>query len=562
MPKMLKTRINIIEQSRQGVSDRKVLKYDEGYVIQDPKDLITKEFFDSSVPDISAFNELIPAHASSLQGLSLDVYNNTTTLYTGYLSQDGGATYESGYGAGSSVSYVIKDADFILSTPTPATAINYGDKGVLRLVINNTEVDSVNIGSLFNSANKYGSQTYTPLTTPNGKITVVSVDKYNGYSGNQKVVVRMNLTMNDFVKGYNYITLKHTDLPNSGTQVSSNFKVFFDTSLNNPVLNSVVLSVGSNNNPKYLSGVKYLSTNDYINLSASGSYVFDNTYVQNVVSFSGLSGVANGTVAYNDSSLVGVTNPPTVGNPFNLTNKQLQLTVANKCTNAPLVSMTPADPFGTYAVKQNAATKMLISTFGQTSTATQEYFDNETYRLPLTTDLTNKNVTVTNQWDSTIPLVNGNAQQYIITDNDHGLVYPNTDFTQYVPVNVANYTSFSGNQQYLRAFVSPVSKTNITLTLVGVGAGIDVVGSGDVNVQIQLPTQTGLLDCAKPYSSIAGVVNDGSGALSGSITYSGGNATINVTFGGKATFDSNNLMFILITLKNSNRSIKAVNTNW
>ena len=109
----------------------------------------------------------------------------------------------------------------------------------------------------------------------------------------------------------------------------------------------------------------------------------------------------------------------------------------------------------------------------------------------------------------------------------------------------------------MRCFLSSVSKTSVALQLDGVTAGIGALGTSDINVEIKLPSQTGWLDAAKAYSPGVGVSADGSGCLNGAITY-GANATINITFGGKATYDSSNRMYVRITLRNSNRVINKI----
>jgi hypothetical protein len=557
----LGTKIDVVKQTRQGVVETHTIRYDDGYEITHPNDLITREFIDPHLALLEILPELIPAPADSLSAKALSLYNNTTTLYSGYLSQDATASFKSSSPAGSSVSFIVKDGTFDLQTPTPASAINYGDKGVLRLFVNGIEKDSFNLASNFDITLKSSDQVYTPKDSGLSKLTITSVGKYNNFSANQKVVALIHIQNTDLVKGYNFIELKHTDLP-VVDQISNKYEVFFDTSTNTPSLSTATLSVGSNTNPKYLSGVKYLSTNDVINLSASGSYIFDNTYVASPVSFAGLVGGSNDSVAFNDSNLSGVTNPPTVGNPFNLGNKPIVLNVGNKCTKAPSIVLTPSDPFGVYPTKTTSTANILISTFANTSTDQQEYFDDETRRLPLSFNIRDKAASIINQWNSQTVLTNGNSQQFIIVDNDHGLMYPNTDFTVFEPSNTANYTAFSGDQKYLRAFVSTSSKSSIQITLVGVTSGIGMVGSGNINVQFILPSRTGLLDCIKPYASAIGVANDGDGALAGNVAYSGGNATFTVTFGGNVTNDSNMRGYILITLRNSSSSIKAITTNW
>lgn len=95
--------------------------------------------------------------------------------------------------------------------------------------------------------------------------------------------------------------------------------------------------------------------------------------------------------------------------------------------------------------------------------------------------------------------------------------------------------------------------------------GIGTVGTGDINIEVKLPTSTAWLDYAKIYNSTLGVSTDGCGCLSGSISYisASNTAAFNVTFGGKTSSTSNKILFMRITLNNTNRTIKKINClNW
>lgn len=556
----LATRINLLKQSRQGVEERKVLTYEDGYTIEQPKDLITKEYVDPALEMIDLLSELIPKPALSLDGQPLSIYNNTTIRFTGYLSADTSSNFKPTQLAGSLVTYIINDGTFDLELTNSSTCMNYGDVGTLELYVNNVLRDSFELGANFINAERAGVQSWTPKSSAYSKIEVTYVGKYNNFSANQRANVILHLNNSDLRKGYNFIELRHINLPEAN-QISEKFEVFYDTSVNNPTLSPPTLTVASNTNPKWLSGIRFLGLNDTINISMTGNHIYANTFVDTPVAITNIPASSNVNIAYNDSNLIGLSNPPSMNSPFNLVNKTITLNVANKCTVSPLITCTPKDVFGSYTPVTNNPLKMLISTFADTSTFTNEYFDTEKYRLPLTHDL-NLLTAPINTWDSTLPLTNGNAQQYVIVENDHGLVYPSIDFTSYLPIQSASYAGFFGDQKYLRAFVSPTSKSNIQIILEGVTAGIGTVGTGAVNVQIKLPTQTALLDAAKPYDSTVGVLQNGNGALTGAISYVGGNAIINITFGGRVTYDSSMLLYVLITLRNNTQTIKSIKTNW
>lgn len=552
------TLLDLIKQSRQGQDDTKVLRYEDGYTITHNNDLITKGYI-AGIEKL--VKELIPPPANTLNGLGLTLYNNSTTFFNGYLASDPSGVYKSTEPAGSLISRIVSDGTFSVDTMNPEIAFQYGDKGTLELLVNGVVKDTYNLSTNFNTALMDGNQTYTPATSSAGKITVLSVGKFGTYSKNQKATARLNLVPSDLSRGYNNIQLRHTgmDVPD---QLSASFEIFFDASTNIPSVGIVNLSIDSNNFPKYLSGVKFLGLNDSLKTSYTAQYVFANTYVASPTTLSGLSGANNIDIAVTDTAVIGVSTPPHINNVFTVSNKILPLSVANKCTENAILTITPKDPFGSYTPVSSASNNILVSTFSNRSTNTQEYFDDEVYRLPLTWNLNDKSSVLTNNWNSRTLLENGNAQQFIVVNDDHGLMYPEKNFSIYLPSQSANYTSFTGDQKYLRAFISPGSKSNIQFILEGVTSGIGSIGSGDINIQIKLPSQSGLLDCAKPYDSSAGVATDGNGCLQGSISYTSGIAYVNVTFGGKVTFDSNNILYVLITLRNKNQSIRRLGTNW
>lgn len=518
-----------------------------------------------SIDEILA--ELAPANAGTLEAQVLAIYNSTTQKYTGNLSA-GNTNYKGGNGAGSSVAYIIKDGTFTLETPNTTTAINYGDQGVLRLYINGSQVDTFDLGSAFNESNRNGNQTYPPATSTNGFITIISVGKYNGFKKWQKVVSRLNFAGVDLRQGYNYFTLVH-DLATD--QTSATFDVFYDTdSGSDPSLGTPSLTIGTINSTKYLSGVRYVSLTDTLLLSVTGSYLFNNVYLaSNPISYASLTGVSSGNISVTDGTVTGLSDPPAVGETMTVENKILTLTTASQVTNNARITCTPRDPYGTYAAVQSAVQNLLISTYADgvsgLSDDKNEHFSDEYYRLGTSFDFTSTSAAYTNQWTSSDALSNGNAQFYVnSTGSAHALVYPALNFSSgYLPTNTANYSSFSGNQVFQRAFISPSNKTGVTIQLNGVAAGIGQLGASDINVEIKLPSQTGWLDCAKPYDSGTGVASDGNGCLNGSISYTGGNAAMTLTFGGKTTGDSGSRIYIRVTLRNANRTITRIScTDW
>ena len=557
---MLGTLFDLIRQSRQGIVDNKVLRYDADRQITHDNDLIDAKH-------VAKYDELLPENADSLEAAALMILSGTQK-YTGYLSTDAVAAYAGNKPAGSQVTYIIKDASFILQTPSPETGVGDGDKGFMQLSINGAQVDEFDLATIFDEINRAADQVWTvegggtvsQYRSPNGKIDIYSVGRYNGFSAFQKVIVRLNMVPADLIVGYNTIELIHTST-NSGDQTSDAFEVFYDTETITPTLDPITLEIEDNSHPKHLSGVRFLGSADVVKVTTAGNKLFGNTYVLNPVDFYG-NGFPTTTVAPTDSSVSGLSTPPQKDEIMAITEKLITLSVANKCDADARLTGRPRDPFGTHATVNSPSQNLLLSTFGNSASATDEPFNDESYRLPRSWDAEDKTTAVTGHWDSTAHLANGDAQQFIIVDNDHGLVYPGTDFTGHLPANTADYSAFTGIQQYLRAFLASAPKASIQLKLHGVAAGIGQIGAGDLNVEVKLPTQTGWLDCARPFDGSAGVANDGDGAMVGSISYSGGHAILDVTFGGKSTYDANGRMLIRITQRNGNRTVKRIQTNW
>ncbi len=502
-------------------------------------------------------SKLMPPDADSLHNQSLSIYNSTTTKYPGYLSQDAAAAYKADAGAGTQVSYLINDANFILETPTPSTGINAGDKGQLDLYINGALKDTFDLEATWQAAYEESSQPWTPANSPLGKITVVSVGLYEDFW--QKVVARLNILPADLRKGYNTLTLIHTGI---GTdQVSQDFEVFYDTSANQPTVSVPTLQIHSNIAPKWLSGIKHLGSGDVVKISLTGNNLVDNSYVADPVTLSGLIGAPITVVVPNDSAVSGLSNPPTVGQTMTLTDKLVALTVANQCSIDAKVMATPKDPFVTGTPSQSVSKNLLINTFGVRSTATAEYYDDEAYREPLTLDVESKNSALTGNWDSTAPLGANDAQVGIISENENGLMYGDIDYRiGYLPAQTANYAGRSGDKIHQRSFSSgSTAKSSIQLNLGTVTGTLGQLGTGDINVLIKLPGQTKWMDALRPYGGNAAALaaSDGAGCMA---SVAGG--VINATFGTFSNFGSNYRCRVRIIKRTSTAKHTQCVTNW
>ena len=478
-------------------------------------------------------NKLLPPDAESLQGKVLGIYAASTAKITGYLSSDATASYKAGNAAGTQVAYIIKDATFSLETPNAASAVNAGDQGVIELHINGAMVDSFNLGAAYVAANET-AQTWTPANSSNGKITITSVALYNDFW--QKVNIRLNILPADLRKGYSTITLKHTGI--GGDQVSADFEVFNDVATNAPTVSLPTLAVQTKVS-KWLSGFEYIGLNSVVKVGAVGTSLADNTYTLDPLTLTALSGAPTTVIAPTDSAVTGLSNPPVVGETMTVTDKLVTLSVTNQCSADARVTITPKRPSGSGTAQQSASQNLAVNTFGNRSTDTIEYFDDEQYRLPIA-GWNDESTTAskTGNWDSAAALPVGEAKLGIVAANENGFV---------------------ATGKHKRYFLSgSTAKSSIQLVLAGTVGTLGQVGSGDTNVEIKLPGQTGWMDAIRPYGgNPAALTTDGAGCMA---SVSGG--TVNATFGTFSNFGSNYRCLVRVTSRTATSKPTQITTNW
>ena len=510
-------------------------------------DLIPEMKLNDAIDDINiALLELAPETASSLEGKVFGTEG--LNLHSGYVSAEAGS-YE--INAGVYHSYLTEDSSFFLFTPDDC--FSDADKGILYLYINGNIIDNFNLYNAFvetnadthQSAASYGLQAYGAhqneglqgsmgaiRNSSNGFISIMGVEKFNNFKMWQRGTVRINVTSSILRQGYNYITVVH-DTP-EGRHTSSPLKIFLDNSNTRPGLEpDIIFRENTLVSEKYLSGVRYYSVGDSFDVSISAFRIFQNTFNQIPMKLS-LPGMEQMEIAYNDAAVTGPMNPPRTGDFFDYNNTILLDAFNEYSINAKLHAET-FDPFSTGAEGYSGNQNILVNTNISGSTDLVESFKDEQYRLPLGDYLTPPTAR-TGQWNSEAPLVNGNAIIY-----DGKLQYPSIDYASYKPAQSVNYSSFSGNQQYIRAFYKRVPRNSGTLTITG--PTMQEILLGGCVIDIKLPGQTGWLSLNKRYDVAEFTGADGDGCLlsytDGTYTYSSG------TF---STANSGYMILIRITL--------------
>lgn len=217
---------------------------------------------------------------------------------------------------------------------------------------------------------------------------------------------------------------------------------------------------------------------------------------------------------------------------------------------------------------QEATTNRLVDTYSDSSTVLDELFDDEDYRLPDNDGSAYPNnydvvpISTVGSWDSTIDLADGEAAVF------HGSLYhgsssslPNGgDFSATLPSGNPDYSGFTADAIYLRAFIAEGDPhNNGILELVGlVASDVSPVGSGNVNVEIKLPTETGWLDLGSIFNVAIFTGADGDGCQT---AQSG--ADWSFTFGTFSTVDSDFMIIVRITIRNTTSVISRIKiTNW
>ena len=148
-------------------------------------------YIDSSIAYIGA-----PPPPDKLTGANLAI--SGASLVTGRLSQ-GNVNYKGTDPAGTSVGYIFRGASFTLAASS-TTGYGLGDKGLLTVELNGTEIARLDLAANFSEANRTGSQSMVGYNTQGsgnviaagvvnfvgtavgkGNLRLVSVAQYSGF---------------------------------------------------------------------------------------------------------------------------------------------------------------------------------------------------------------------------------------------------------------------------------------------------------------------------------------------------------------------------------------------
>lgn len=531
--------------------------YDDGLLSLTPTTL-TSDAVDWINEVLSA---LAPDSPGSLAGTNL-VGNRT--MRTGKVPTGLNTVwYQDGVSAGDTLSRITEYGSITLQSADQSDRFGPGNEGLLTAQ-QNTGTGFSDLGTLDIDANfddtvvgpdvqdlsTWDSQgsgdpcTNGIVSFTGGNLEVTYCGWHNSFDYWQRMNAEIN--MSSLPEGFSAYRLHH-DIT-STTYTTNSYKIWHDddtNSLSFSVSPSVVEK--SFTSSKYLSGVRYYSVGDTFELGYTAENVYRKCYHVSQVSRYSFEAM-NSSVSVNPSSTPHYTDSLTVSG---------ELMVADRSNYYDLntrVTVTLQHPWKSSVNQTSPSENRLYSGYGNVSTATHEYFEDENYRLPAGS-YSSIPGSITGQWNSQTTLSSGQALVY-----NEGVQYPDHDLTGTLPTGNPDYSSgFSGNQYYYRAFYDSDPHSNVNLTVDSIGGVSDIseVGTGDLNVEVKLPTQTGWLDAKKSYSIADFTGADGDGCL---VTAAGD--TLQLTFGGFSTAFSGYMIIVRVTFRNTNKFVSSMNVNW
>ncbi|MDP8238625.1 MAG: hypothetical protein P9X24_06015 [Candidatus Hatepunaea meridiana] len=490
---------------------------------------------------------LLPEEPLPLNGIEFDASQVSGGVQTANLADDDDSTYDYGMAAGDmNVPNIISDASPQILTLN-SNRFDKANEGVMKLIINDVEKETLDL----TQAGDGGGH----LREAGHALERIDIVNYNDFEPYKKGRMRVYIGSNgcNLRAGANRIRLEHEI--DGQTNGSADLDLFYDDGSNTPTIltgiSDSLVTVSEPGSPAFLSGVKYLPAEAEIGVKVTAQNVFENTFLsQSMTVIGSQAGFSNQDISFvagGNAELSGYSDPPQDSENF-IVDKDIALEAGFFSLDGKLFA-TAKDPFTTSSqveIPRQDNRTMLVNTYSQQSTDLLEKFLDENYRLPLAA-YDSIPGSIIDQWISANVISNGNAQ---IAGS---LIYPVTNYSSgYTPnAGQPDYSSsFTGDQQYLRAFRDTGDPHNSgILRLVGLLL-TDIQAGGDVKVEIKLPGSTGWLDLGEPYDAGSFQGDDGDGCR----TSVNGNQ-FGWSAGTNSTAGSGYMVIVRITLKNSSAPV-------
>jgi len=457
---------------------------------------------------MNVLEKTLPSGYNSLSSLSI-----TSGLYSGRVADGSSSGYVY---SNHSIGQDINDIRFGVTNLRAggSTEFGYANKGILRLLVNGTEMDSVDL-TLYSPDNTPG--TSAPVDSyPVSGIQVSDLEKHSNFSNSAWFNIPPEYTRGEvkitvptawMQKGSNRIRLEHLD---GQTLLGFGEAIYFYDDYTTPLtISDSSLSVNSFNNIRYLSGVPFGGTGTTLNVDFTITSFFGGTFdTGNVVTINNGNVGISSSLSYLDGSGYSSPNPligeSVIFSDMITVSRLSKYLIENVYVDIDALSNNPSRDASGVRVYGNPAIRLLFGT--SSSSSTYEDFYNETYRVPaLQADslkASPMDSIPTGLFNSNNTLASGELQVYA-----GKLIYPRTNYSNSQPAG-PNYSTATGTRVYVRAFdgFSP-AEAGGKITIGGISrADID---AGYVKVEICIPGVTAWGDLKGEYFNP--VDNDGDG---------------------------------------------------
>lgn len=463
----------------------------------------TESEMDSFLHDIQErlgmLEELKPRDAQELSG---DFTITGTAFSSGYLAYGSHLRYDT-LVPEQLFPRITRDVNFILNNSN-LEQFKDADEGELKLYINDVEVDSFDLAGNFDESEREDGQSYPPQWGPNEKIFITNITPYNNYPIYQRGDYELHFVEDDFEPGENKIHLVHEIMVEGVLEerATDEFIFFFDSNNAYRGFQNTHITLEELNSNTYLSGVRYLDVGDKINISFIVERMFNDAYPfpKQVEIDASDFGIDEIEINHTSDNVVG-TVTPAANNQYTYS-KEFTLSQTNMYSIDPVLTLTPYTVYGADPQLQWSDSGMLINTVTQKSDDKNEYFEDEVYRMPVM-DYDTIPTSITENWDSTVALTIGHLQVY-----NEKLIYPQHAYNSNLPAQYLDYTGFSGEGVYYRAFYDSDPHSNGMLLIDGF-----TYTDQNIKAEIKLPSQTGWLDLLTQYNAATFTGSDGDGCL-------------------------------------------------
>jgi hypothetical protein len=485
---------------------------------------------------LDLLDALKPKDADNLHG----TFTLTGSLFNeGYLSSGSNLRFET-LAPHDHFTRIIKSGNFILGNNNSQQFSN-GDIGIIYCYINGIEVDNFNLGSNFQEKYRDSGQIYPKAYGHNHIIEILSVSPYNQYNIYQRADFQLHITKNLLASGENKIRLSH-HLNNAANNIyeTDDLIIFADDFEGEMGFKEISITQKELNSSKYLSGIRYYSIGDKLEFKYIAENLFNNTYIKDKQIYFNTEefGINPEYINYSNDKFIG-NKTPEVGKNISYQN-EIILNMDNVYKISPTLYLKAKNSFKEKSVIKKV--DFLINTVTKKSTDTEEIFLDEYYRLPHGSYNSIPSL-ITEQWNSQNTLTVNDLQVY-----NGALIYPQGNYTKYMPVQNINYSTATGIKYYYRAFKNDIPCNNGKFKIDGFS-----LTDPNIKIDIKLPSLTGWMSLNTFYNAATFTGNDLDGCLINNISNS-----YEWTSGEYSTADSGYMIIIRVTLFNNTNSITKI----